>query len=152
MNGRREHAPALVFALAAALLASGCFFFDGGDFNQIYFSGYVRSATDSSAVPGARVSFLILTDEDPPVYSRITDYQGYYHEHATIPVNSLSSEVEQREWLVTVEDVDGDSNGVFITQDTIVIEDDPQNNLETSFHLDFYILPDSAWFDPAGRE
>ncbi|NOQ23328.1 MAG: hypothetical protein GQ565_11865 [Candidatus Aegiribacteria sp.] len=42
-------------------------------------------------------------------------------------------------WLVVVFDADGDSHGVFASEDTLLNEYDPQSVLVIHFDVDFYV-------------
>ncbi len=124
-----------VLALASfiVLVSQGCIS-DQGSFNNVEITGYVRSESDSTPVPGA----FMLIDVDVQ-YSKgndnYTDSTGYYEFRTTVPTRDWNP----IEILVTVADVDGDVNGIFISEDTVLYEDNTEHLLNISFTLDFYV-------------
>lgn len=121
-------------ALAVSVMAAGCIS-DQGTFNQVEITGYVMNEADSTPVPGA----ILIFDLDVH-YSKgaqtYTDSDGYYrYSSGTFP----SQDWNPIEIEVTVADVDGDSNGVFISEDTLLYEDNTEHLSDISFELDFYV-------------
>ena len=118
------------------LLLCNCFLFDNGRFNIIDVSGYVRSNTDSSAVPGAcvLVSIELLKGKDPcaDVY---TDSLGYFEYTSTQPTEPYDAiQVE----LIAI-DIDEAENGVFLSKDTLLIENDLDASSTINFEVDLYV-------------
>jgi len=132
------YAVMVLIAVALAVGVSGCIS-DQGSFNQLSFTGYVRSASDSSAIPGAGVITDCFSYQDPSSNLAYCDSNGYYEEKFSIPVGALSGQTDVRVWLVVVFDADGDIHGVFLPRDTLLNEYDPMTVLETHFDVDFYV-------------
>ncbi|OPL19186.1 MAG: hypothetical protein AVO35_12095 [Candidatus Aegiribacteria sp. MLS_C] len=121
-------------AAAVAMMAAGCIS-DQGTFNQVEITGYVMNEADSTPVPGAYLIFDLDVH-----YSKgntpYTDSSGYYeYRTGTFP----SQDWNPIDIKVTVTDVDGDSNGVFISEDTTLHEDNTEHLSDISFELDFYV-------------
>ncbi|MBN2608307.1 MAG: hypothetical protein JXA64_04265 [Candidatus Fermentibacteraceae bacterium] len=137
MNGHTTRSVLSISALAIAsiivLVTQGCIS-DQGSFNNVEITGYVRSESDSTPVPGA----FLLIDVDVQ-YSKGTDNytnsDGYYEYRVTVPTRDWNP----IEILVTVADVDGDLNGIFISEDTLLYEDNTEHLLNIAFALDFYV-------------
>jgi hypothetical protein len=124
-----------VLALASliVLVSQGCIS-DQGSFNNVEITGYVRSESDSTPVPGAYL--LIDVDvQDSKGIDQYTDSEGYYEYRATFPTRNWNP----IEILVTVADVDGVLNGVFVSEDTLLYDDNTEHQLDISFTLDFYV-------------
>ncbi len=103
---------------------------DQGTFNNVDISGYVKAASDSSAIPGA----LVIV-EPPGSVNTSTDSNGYYEYHRTFS----TGHGDPLEILVIVTDVDGDSNGVFISQDSLIYEENTADSLNLVYEIDFYV-------------
>ena len=124
----------VLFAAAISLIlyitaSTGCIS-DQGTFNNVEISGYVRTESDSIPIPGV----LVLVDPpgSPDTY---TDENGFYEYRRTYP----TGQGNPLELLVTAVDVDGESNGVFIAEDTLLYEEDTQHNLNIIWEVDFYV-------------
>lgn len=117
----------IVSVVLAALLIAGCIS-DQGTFNNVEITGYVRAESDSSAIPGALVIIGSST-------SCTTDSSGYYEYHRTIP----TGQGDPLELLITVSDIDGETNGVFVSEDTLIYEDDTESELNLYYEVDFYV-------------
>ena len=113
--------------LLAAVMMTGCIS-DQGVFNNVEVSGYVRSAADSSAIPGALVMIHHST-------TNTTDSNGYYEYQRTFP----TPRGEAVELEITVTDIDGEENGVFVARDTLIVEENPEDELDLHFEVDFYV-------------
>lgn len=118
------------------LLLCNCFLFDNGRFNIIDVSGYVRSMTDSSAVRGAcvLVSIEFHKGKDPctDIYTDSLGYFEYTSTHPTEPYDAIQVE------LIAV-DIDEAENGVFLSKDTLLIEDDLDASSTVTFEVDLYV-------------
>lgn len=126
-------AASLILAIAVTVTAGGCIS-DQGSFNNVEVSGYVMSESDSTPVQGALVivDVDVLTDLTEELY---TDSEGYYKYNSTFPTRDWNP----LEILVTVADVDGEANGIFISEDTLLYEDNTEHLLDITFRLDFYV-------------
>lgn len=83
--------------------------------------------SDSSAVHAA----LVIIERS----STNTDSNGYYEYHRTYP----TGQGDPLELLVIVTDVDGASNGVFVSKDTLIYEENTADNLNLVYEIDFYV-------------
>lgn len=134
-TGVRRAGTVLALALFY-LLYCGCFIFDNGRFNIIDVSGYVRSAVDSSAVP----EVCVLVDIEflkgkAPCIDTYTDSLGYFEFTGTYPTELYDAiQVE----LIAV-DIDGTENGVFLSKDTLLIEDDLDASMTIVFETVLYV-------------
>jgi hypothetical protein len=117
----------IVAVVLAMLLMAGCLR-DQGYFNNLYISGYVRAAPDSSAIPGA----LVILDKYG--ISSTTDSIGYYDCRVTVNVGQYPLDV-----LVTVTDIDGEANGIFVSQDTLIYDENPDLQQSIYYEIDFYV-------------
>ena len=124
---------ALIVSAASAMVFFGCIS-DQGSFNNISVSGYIRKATDTTVVPGALVMVTIdvLYEKSYGTYS---DSSGYFEYKRTTPTRDW----DPVEVTVTVSDMDGENNGVFITQDTTLYDDNAEGELDIDFVVDFYV-------------
>ena len=96
---------------------------------NINISGYVRSMSDSSAIPGA----LVIVDP-PGAVNTYTDSNGYYESKSH---STRQGDLFELHMIVT--DVDGVNNGVFVSKDTLIYEEDTANNLNLVYEIDFYV-------------
>ena len=134
----RRFSIGISFILSVSILfGTGCFLFPSSGFhNSLSVNGYVRSSVDSSAVEGA----MITVYEIGTTSIRDTEYSdslGYFHLYWT-PLTE-EDEGDYRQWVVTVNDVDGLENGEFADRDTILIEEDPVHNSQTEWDLTLYL-------------
>ena len=123
----------LILSATLGLLFFGCIS-DQGSFNNITVSGYIRKATDSTVVPGAlvMVSIDVLTEKSYGTYSNSS---GYFEYKRTSPTHDWNPV----EVTVTVADMDGENNGVFISQDTTLYDENVEGELDIDFDVDFYV-------------
>lgn len=107
---------------------------DQGTFNNITVSGYIKRAVDSAAVPGALVmiDIDILDEKSDGVYSNA---EGYFKYHRTFPTYNWNT----IEAVITVADMDGENNGVFVSQDTTLYDDNEEGELDIDFSVDLYV-------------
>ena len=110
----------LVIALTASFTV-GCF----DNFN-IGISGNVRNQDDSSHVEGA----LVLLGGRGVT----TNSNGFYKFGGYSPEHETTAEVH-----LTVTDVDGEINGVFISRDSLVVLDGTQYIQDIDLTIDFYV-------------
>lgn len=98
-------------------------------------SGLVRRDTDSTAVHGAYVIVERLDTELPYMGNTYTDWSGYYSYS-----NSYNMDGGERLRVrVTVVDVDGDTGGVFVSQDSLLCWESTEGISEIDVDLDFYV-------------
>lgn len=132
-RSRRILLSSLIAAIALAIAGGGCIS-DQGTFYNLEFRGYVLRMSDSTAVPGA----LIVIDriiEKRILGSLRTDADGYYDFKITFP----SGGETPLEFQVTVADMDGDTNGVFVSQDTMFYGEGVQIENYLVYEVDFYV-------------
>lgn len=128
--------PALSIVPAAALTLallqwSGCVS-GHGNYISVAISGYVRSAEDSSAVRGA---LIVVDDQAPGKRGTYTDQGGYYNYSS-----GFSREGgDILRVFVTAVDIDGEANGLFVSRDSTIIENNMGDVLSISFRLDLYV-------------
>lgn len=120
-------------AVSFWLLFGGCIS-DQGSFNNIEIKGYVRSLSDSSAVPGALVMAESMSSGSV-MGGEESSGDGYYEIRWTSPTGNWNP-VEYR---VTVADIDGQLNGIFISQDTVVYNDNSEHEVDIIFDVDFFV-------------
>ena len=131
----RKKLPVMLIAVSAALIFSviqgaGCVS-GHGNYISVAISGYVRSAEDSSGVPGA----LIIAEGQPTDKTGVyTDSQGRYSYS-----RSFSRDGDMLRLSVTAVDIDGEANGLFVSRDSTIIEDNMEDVLSISFRLNFYV-------------
>jgi hypothetical protein len=125
--------PIAVLVFSAVLVLS-CHPFDNGRINNFEAAGCVRSVVDSSSIPGALV-ILDLVSEKGSQAGVYTDSLGYYFHRITSPT-ALYDSVG---FHITVTDVDGTLNGVFVSADTLVYSGDLDSALTIVFEVDFYV-------------
>ena len=134
---------ALVASAAFAFVFCGCIS-DQGSFNNIKVYGYVRKAADSTAVPNA----LVMVDIDVlrKASADYSDSSGYFEYRITTPTFNWNPV----EVMVTVADVDGENNGVFVTRDTTLYDDNEEGESDLFFNVDFYVqmVEDTINLDP----
>ena len=137
MGGNQGRGSLLILALMTAvtlvLVWGGCIS-NQGSFNNMEFKGYVMSLSDSTAVPGALVMIDRIFDKAKLGNVR-TDGNGYYEYTITLPTGNW----DPLKFKLIVADMDGDTNGVFVSQDTILYDDNIEHELNITFHADFYV-------------
>ncbi|MEN8209578.1 MAG: hypothetical protein ABFR50_10055 [Candidatus Fermentibacteria bacterium] len=117
-----------VSIVLSILLLQGCIS-DQGTFNNVNISGYVRAEPDSTAIPGALLMVGYQSTKNT------TDSTGYYEYHRTFP----TGQGDPLELVVTVTDIDGEVNGVFVSQDTLIYEENTESQLNLYYEIDFYV-------------
>ncbi|MBD3277119.1 MAG: hypothetical protein GF388_02365 [Candidatus Aegiribacteria sp.] len=124
---------AFTLSTAFAMILCGCIS-DQGSFNNITVSGHIRKATDSTVVPGALVivNIDVLIEKSSGTYS---DSSGYFEYRRTTPTYDWDPVAV----TVTVADMDGEDNGVFISQDTTLYDDNAEGELNIDFVVEFYV-------------
>lgn len=122
-----------LFLLTAVLIAlPGCLLFINYDYITI--QGYLRSANDSTAVPGAFLVFRELSSEGS--YDRYSDSHGYFKQIWTLD----SGPDDPIRLSVTAIDIDGENNGVFLPRDTLItVEGNSGFSLDATLHVDLYV-------------
>ncbi len=124
----------VLFAAAISLIlyitaSTGCISAPRGTYSSVDISGYVRTESDSIPLPGV----LVLVDP-PGSPNTYTDTNGFYEYHWTHS-GGLGPPLE---FLVTVVDVDGENNGVFIAKDTLLYEENTEPP-HAIWKIDFYV-------------
>ena len=123
--------------LLFSLIFCGCSAFDNGRINNIDISGYVFNIADSSAVPGALIHFSHnFTKSKFYCGYAYTDSLGYFEHFCTQPTAESSVGLETT--LVLIDD-DQAENGVFLTRDTTLYEDNLDSALTIVFEVIFYV-------------
>ncbi len=120
--------------LSAGILSIVLSCFGNGTFANAQVSGCVRMGSDSTPVQGALVE-MDNTDLFENVDSIFTDSTGCYFHSRTYP----TGQGDPLNILVTVTDVDGDSNGVFLPQDTLLFEESTEEDWDFEYQVDFYV-------------
>ena len=93
------------------------------------------SQSDSAVVPGALI--IIFSIKSGGSLGRVqTDADGFYNFHITLPTGNW----DPLNYRLTVADMDGDTNGIFVSQDTVVYNDNSEHELNITFEVDFYVL------------
>jgi len=124
------------FLIFCFLLLFSCNPFYGGRFNNFEVVGYVRSLTDSTAIPAACLLIdLELLERDSSYATVYTDSLGYYEYAEAWP----TEQYDTTRVMITVMDVDGVLNGSFLTRDTILYNDDLDASLTIIFETDIYV-------------
>ncbi len=111
------------------LFSIGCIS-NQGTFNNVDISGYVMTESDSTAISGALI--MVKPPSDISTYS---DSTGFYRYHRTYP----TGQGDPLELQITVIDIDGAENGIFISMDTVVYEDETEENLNLFYEVDFFV-------------
>ena len=107
---------------------------DQGTFNNVEINGYVRSLSDSTCIPGAFILIQRVHDSRSPYVYR-TDANGYFRHYRTIPTGNW----EPLKYSITASDMDGDTNGIFISSDTVVYDDNTAHVSDIVFQVEIYV-------------
>lgn len=123
------------FAFAMLLiLLQGCI--SGTDkYISMDISGYVRSESDSTAVPGAYIIVSRLAADKGTMADTFTDGNGFYEYHQSYSMDNG----ESLGIRVTVVDVDGDTGGVFVSEDSVFCWENTEGISDISIVLDLYV-------------
>lgn len=114
------------------LMFSGCIS-DQGRFSMLELSGHVRHQSDSSSVQGALVLFSVGSSTSQS--DTFSDSTGFFSFTSTFP----SEHYDTIPFTVTVADADGEANGLFLSQDTVLVEEHPDDSTMITFEVDFYV-------------
>ncbi len=127
----------VVLVFTALMLFTSCFLLpSGGFYNALTLRGTIHSASDSTIVTGIQVTVYHLGNSR--VECTVTsDKLGEFYCHWSKLTDDNTG--DYREWLISVRDIDGDINGLYADLDTIVVEDDPDDNSTTEWYLDLYL-------------
>ena len=117
------HRSRLVVSFLLAFVITGCGCLSNQDhFTSADISGYVMRSTDSTGIPDALVNASLYVPATGSLKEAelFTDSSGYFEfDTGNILVEHGGSEVEV---YVSVEDVDGLTNGLFASRDTTLYE------------------------------
>lgn len=132
----REHSRTALIAMLFLLVLFGCFG-DPKHYTNVYVSGYVRSDGDSTAIPGAMVLFkhLNLMEMETRAYC-YTDSSGYYTYRSGAILQEATDPILLR---VTVLYVDAEEHGIFVSQDTLLYCENPDQASDLYFEVDFHV-------------
>lgn len=126
-----------IIFFSSSLVFTGCFLFPSSGFhNALKVEGRVLTSHDSTAVEGAQV----FVKNEALSATKDTDYSDELGEFSCYWSKLTESNEDDRYWVVSVVDTDGDLNGRFAFMDTVLVEVNPSQNGSTEWELDFYVV------------
>ena len=126
-------------ALATVMLLimfQGCLSGGNPKYVDVSISGYVRTDSDSAAVPGAYISVSWQTGGKGTMRDIYTDGNGFYEYNHNYRIDDDGDSFSLK---LTVVDVDGDTCGIFVSQDCVLRWENTEGISEITVSQDFYV-------------